>query len=249
MTSRVGPSRLLGAVCGLLAAAVAMGIAQLLAGISIPAASPVIAVGSVAINHTPLAVKDWATSTFGTNDKTVLLLGVFVVVFLYAMVVGILAVRRLSAGFAGLALFAIIGAAAALTRHDASAAYALPTIGGALAGAFAPARPLATIAAAAAALREGSIKGAACATGDFALALLFAGAAASLFEPWLFCDLFEPLFPDALFDLAIILLSALLGIGAAFKFSCWSAVQLFIFVFIFAIRSQILQPLPLVQVQ
>jgi DMSO/TMAO reductase YedYZ molybdopterin-dependent catalytic subunit len=137
MTSRVGPSRWLGAVCGLLAAAAAMGIAQLLAGISIPAASPVIAVGSVAINHTPLAVKDWATSTFGTNDKTVLLLGVFVVVFLYAMVVGILAVRRLSAGFAGLALFAIIGAAAALTRHDAWAGYALPTIGGALAGAFA----------------------------------------------------------------------------------------------------------------
>jgi DMSO/TMAO reductase YedYZ molybdopterin-dependent catalytic subunit len=137
MTSRVGPSRLMGAVCGLLAAAAAMGIAQLLAGISIPNASPVIAVGSVAINHTPLALKDWATSTFGTNDKTVLLLGVFVVVFLYAMVVGILAVRRMSAGFAGLAVFAIIGAAAALTRHGASAAYALPTIGGALAGAFA----------------------------------------------------------------------------------------------------------------
>jgi DMSO/TMAO reductase YedYZ molybdopterin-dependent catalytic subunit len=137
MTSRAGPSRLMGAVCGLLAAAAAMGIAQLLAGISIPNASPVIAVGSVAINHTPLALKDWATSTFGTNDKTVLLLGVFVVVFLYAMGVGILAVRRMSAGFAGLAVFAIIGAAAALTRHGASAAYALPTIGGALAGAFA----------------------------------------------------------------------------------------------------------------
>jgi DMSO/TMAO reductase YedYZ molybdopterin-dependent catalytic subunit len=127
-----------------------MGIAQLLAGITIPDASPVIAVGSVAINHTPLAVKDWATSTFGTNDKTVLLLGVFVVVFLYAMVVGILAVRRLSAGFAGLAVFAIIGAAAALTRHDASAAYALPTIVGALAGAFALYRLVVTARASAA---------------------------------------------------------------------------------------------------
>jgi DMSO/TMAO reductase YedYZ molybdopterin-dependent catalytic subunit len=137
MTSRVGPSRWVGALCGLLAAAAAMGIAQLLAGFTIPNASPVIAVGSVAINHTPLWLKDWATSHFGTNDKTVLLLGVFVVVFLYAMVVGMLAVRRLSVGFAGLALFAVIGAAAALTRHDASAGYALPTIGGALCGAFA----------------------------------------------------------------------------------------------------------------
>jgi len=151
MSSRVGPSRWLGALCGLLAAAVAMGIAQLLAGLSIPNASPVIAVGSVAINHTPLALKDWATATFGTNDKTVLLLGVFVVVFLYAMVVGILAMRRLSAGFAGLALFAVIGAAAALTRHAATPGYAFPTIGGALVGAFALYRLVVTAQATAAA--------------------------------------------------------------------------------------------------
>ena len=97
-----------------------MGIGQLFAGFTVPAASPVIDVGSVAIDHTPLPVKDWATSTFGTNDKTVLLAGVFVVVFLYAMLVGVLAMRRLALGFAGLAIFAGIGIAAALTRHDAS---------------------------------------------------------------------------------------------------------------------------------
>jgi DMSO/TMAO reductase YedYZ molybdopterin-dependent catalytic subunit len=137
MTSRAGLSRGWGAVCGLLAAALAMGIAQLIAGLSVPASSPVIDVGSVAINHTPLPVKVWATSTFGTNDKTVLLAGVFVVVFLYAMVVGALAARRLSLGFAGLAVFACIGIAAAVTRHGASPGYALPTVVGALAGAFA----------------------------------------------------------------------------------------------------------------
>ena len=137
MTTRVGLSRPLAALCGLLAAAVAMGIAQLLAGISAPNASPVDAVGSVAINHTPLPVKVWATSTFGTNDKTVLLLGVFVVVFVYAMVVGVLAARRLAWGFAGLALFAVLGIAAAVTRHGASPGYALPTVLGALVGAFA----------------------------------------------------------------------------------------------------------------
>ena len=137
MTSRTGLSRGWGALCGLLAAALAMGIAQLIAGISVPAASPVIDVGSVAINHTPLPVKVWATSTFGTNDKTVLLTGVFVVVFLYAMLVGVLAARRLALGFAGLALFACLGIAAAVTRHGANAGYALPTVVGALAGAFA----------------------------------------------------------------------------------------------------------------
>ena len=137
MTSRTGLSRGWGALCGLLAAALAMGIAQLIAGLSVPAASPVIDVGSVAINHTPLPVKVWATSTFGTNDKTVLLTGVFVVVFLYAMLVGVLAARRLALGFAGLALFACLGIAAAVTRHGANAGYALPTVVGALAGAFA----------------------------------------------------------------------------------------------------------------
>ncbi|HEY5400192.1 MAG TPA: molybdopterin-dependent oxidoreductase [Trebonia sp.] len=137
MTSRTGLSRRWGALCGLLAAALAMGIAQLIAGFTVPAASPVIDVGSVAINHTPLPVKVWATSTFGTNDKTVLLAGVFVVVFLYAMFVGVLAARRLSLGYAGLALFACIGIAAAVTRHGASPGYAAPTVVGALVGAFA----------------------------------------------------------------------------------------------------------------
>jgi len=140
MTSRTGLSRGWGALCGLLAAALAMGIAQLIAGLSVPAASPVIDVGSVAINHTPLPVKVWATSTFGTNDKTVLLTGVFVVVFLYAMLVGVLAARRLALGYAGLALFACLGIAAAVTRHGASPGYALPTVIGALAGAFALSR-------------------------------------------------------------------------------------------------------------
>ena len=103
MTARTGRLGRVGAawgtVCGVLAAAVAIGIAQLIAGLSIPNASPVIAVGQAAINLTPLPVKDWATSTFGTNDKNVLLTGVLVVVFLYSIVVGIVAMRRLSYGF------------------------------------------------------------------------------------------------------------------------------------------------------
>lgn len=135
--SRTGFARWWGAACGLLAAVAAIGIGQLFAGFTIPAASPVVAVGEAAIDHTPLPVKDWATSTFGTNDKTVLIAGVVVVVFLYSMLVGVLAMRRLALGFAGLTIFAGIGLAAALTRHDASGSYAVPTIFGAIAGAIA----------------------------------------------------------------------------------------------------------------
>ena len=137
MTSRTGFSGWWGAASGLLAAAAAMGVAQLLAGFTVPAASPVVTVGDVAIDHTPLAVKTWATSTFGTGDKTVLLAGVLVVVFLYSMLAGVLAMRRLAAGFAGLALFAALGLAASLTRHGASGSYAVPTLFGAAAGALA----------------------------------------------------------------------------------------------------------------
>jgi DMSO/TMAO reductase YedYZ molybdopterin-dependent catalytic subunit len=125
-----------GAGCGVLAAAVAMGVGQLLAGLTIPAASPVVAVGQAAIDLTPQPVKNWAISSFGADDKNVLLTGVVVVVFLYAIVVGIVAMRRLSLGFAGLAVFAALGLAAALTRPGASAGYLLPTLGGAAAGAF-----------------------------------------------------------------------------------------------------------------
>jgi DMSO/TMAO reductase YedYZ molybdopterin-dependent catalytic subunit len=140
MTTRNGFTRVRhsvwwGALSGALAAAVSMGIAQLVAGFTVPASSPVVAVGEAAIDHTPLAVKEWATSTFGTGDKTALLFGVFVVVFLYSMVVGALAMRRLWLGFAGLVLFAVLGIAAAVTRHGASGSYAVPTLFGAAAGA------------------------------------------------------------------------------------------------------------------
>jgi len=134
MTSKTGSIRWWGAACGLVAAAAAMGIGQLFAGFTVPAASPVVAVGGAAVDRTPLAVKDWATSTFGTSDKAVLLTGVLVVVFLYSILVGVLAMRRLALGFLGLAVFAGIGLAAALTRHGATGSYVLPTLFGAIAG-------------------------------------------------------------------------------------------------------------------
>ena len=137
MTTRSGFPRWWGAVCGLLAAAAAVGIGQLFAGFTVPAASPVVAVGGAAIDQSPQAVKDWAISTFGTADKTVLLGGVLVVVFLYSMAVGVLAMRRLALGFAGLVIFAGIGLAAALTRPNATGSYAVPTLFGAIAGAIA----------------------------------------------------------------------------------------------------------------
>ena len=131
------PSALAGAVVGVLTAAVAMGVGQLAAGLTVAQSSPVLAVGQAAIDLTPLPVKDFAISTFGTDDKTALLVGILVILAAFAAVIGILAVRRLALGLAGLAVFACIGLAAALTRPTATAAYVIPTLVGAAAGAFA----------------------------------------------------------------------------------------------------------------
>jgi DMSO/TMAO reductase YedYZ molybdopterin-dependent catalytic subunit len=128
---------LTGALVGLLAAAVAMGAAQFASGLGVPQSSPVLAVGQAAIDLTPPPVKDFAISEFGADDKTVLLGGILVVIALYAAVVGMLAVRRLAFGMWGLAIFASIGLAAALTRPTATAGYVVPTLVGAAAGAFA----------------------------------------------------------------------------------------------------------------
>ena len=131
------PSALAGAVAGVLTAAVAMGVGQLAAGLTVAQSSPVLAVGQAAIDLTPLPVKDFAISTFGANDKTALLVGILVILAAFAAVIGILAVRRLAFGLAGLGVFACIGLAAALTRPTATVEYVIPTLVGAAAGAFA----------------------------------------------------------------------------------------------------------------
>jgi DMSO/TMAO reductase YedYZ molybdopterin-dependent catalytic subunit len=131
------PRALTGAVVGLLAAAVAIGAGQLASGLGVPQSSPVLAVGQAAIDLTPLPVKDFAISAFGANDKTALLGGILLILAGYAAVVGMLAVRRLAFGMGGLAVFACIGLAAALTRPTADPGYVVPTLVGAAAGAAA----------------------------------------------------------------------------------------------------------------
>jgi DMSO/TMAO reductase YedYZ molybdopterin-dependent catalytic subunit len=138
-------------IAGLLAAAVAVGVGQLVAGLVAPDSSPVVAVGEASIDLTPPPVKDFAISAFGTNDKLVLVTGILAVLAIFAAIVGALAVRRLWYGMAGLAAFTVIGLAAALTRPTAGPAYALATLAGGAAAAVAlwllvqaiPARPLA----------------------------------------------------------------------------------------------------------
>jgi DMSO/TMAO reductase YedYZ molybdopterin-dependent catalytic subunit len=128
---------LAGAVSGLLAAAAALGVAQLVAGITGPLGSPVVAVGEVAINLTPVPVKDFVIAHVGSHDKQVLVAGILIVLAAFAAVMGMLALRRIGYGLAGLAVFGVLGVAAAITRPNASAADLVPTLVGVVVAAVA----------------------------------------------------------------------------------------------------------------
>ena len=91
---------------GLLTGAVALGVAELAAGVTGPNGAPVIAVGETAINLTPIPVKEFAIAHFGTHDKQALVAGIVVLLAAFAALIGVLAVRRLGYGLAGLAVFA-----------------------------------------------------------------------------------------------------------------------------------------------
>lgn len=119
-----------GALLGVLTAAVALGIAQLMAGFTGSQTSPVLAVASAAVNLTPGPVKDFAVGHFGSNDKNVLIVGILVILFIFALLIGVVALRRLGYGFFGLAVFAAVGALAAATRPGATGSALTPTLVG-----------------------------------------------------------------------------------------------------------------------
>src|SRR5580658_11383616 len=103
-----------GALAGILAAAVALGVAELAAALISASSAPVIAVGETAINLTPIPVKEFAITHFGSHDKQALLAGIEAMLIGFAAVIGIAAVRRIAYGLAGLAVFAVIGVSAAI---------------------------------------------------------------------------------------------------------------------------------------
>src|SRR5439155_1162299 len=73
---REGPAGIIGGAIGLLSAAVAVAVGHLMAGLVGGTSSPVIAVGSTAIDASPGWLKSYAIRTFGTNDKAVLVAGI-----------------------------------------------------------------------------------------------------------------------------------------------------------------------------
>ena len=123
-----------GAITGVLAAAIALGVAMLVSAFVRPQASPIIAVGGQAINLTPTPVKEFAVAHFGTNDKTMLLGGMYVTIALIAMVIGWLARRKLIVGVIGIGAFGVLGAVVALIQPASRTTDVIPALVGGIAG-------------------------------------------------------------------------------------------------------------------
>lgn len=101
---------------GLLSALAGLGVGHLVAGLLLPAASPVLVVGSAVIDLTPTPVKTWAIRTFGTADKPILIGSVALGVLLLSLLAGIVARRSFKGGATLLGLMAAVAAFAAWTR-------------------------------------------------------------------------------------------------------------------------------------
>lgn len=126
----------LGAIAGILTGGIAVAVSYVVAGFTGADSGSVVAVGELSIDQTPPAVKNFAIDHFGSNDKFVLLIGIGVVLTIFAAIIGILALRKLWYGMAGLAVFTAIGVIAAITRPNAGPSAVLPTVIGAAVGAF-----------------------------------------------------------------------------------------------------------------
>ena len=118
---RPAPSR--AAIAGVVAAAAALGLSELVAGV-LTAPSLIAAVGGFVIDHQPPGAKDLVVSLFGDNDKLALEILIVVASLGIGAVLGLAARRTFAIGAAGFGAFAGFGFWAALGDPSAAAASA-----------------------------------------------------------------------------------------------------------------------------
>ena len=120
-----------GAIVGVLAGAAALGAAEMLAAFVGSTSSPVVAVADAIVAASPRWLTSFAIRTFGSSDKTALLIGIVVVLAIVAAVVGAASVRRPRLATAGFVVLGATGAAAAVTRPGNDLLDAIPSLAGA----------------------------------------------------------------------------------------------------------------------
>jgi DMSO/TMAO reductase YedYZ molybdopterin-dependent catalytic subunit len=121
-------------IAGVAAAAVGLGVAELV-GIPFGArADARTAIGSVVVDLTPGPVKEWAIQTLGSLDKLFVAVVVLVVIATIAAIAGTLETQRRPLGSAVIAAAGVLGCIAVLSRQGATALDTIPTVAGAVCG-------------------------------------------------------------------------------------------------------------------
>ncbi|WP_039800503.1 molybdopterin-dependent oxidoreductase [Nocardia araoensis] len=121
-------------VAGIVSAGLTLGVAELLAAFLGPDSAPLHLLGSAVVDHTPDRVREWAITTFGTEDKAALYLIMGVITVLVAGVAGAIERTTRAAGSWLFVVFGVITAWVAVARTGLSAA--LPTVVGVAVGVY-----------------------------------------------------------------------------------------------------------------
>ncbi|WP_225725031.1 MULTISPECIES: molybdopterin-dependent oxidoreductase [unclassified Nocardia] len=122
-------------LAGLVSAGLTLGIAELLSALFGPDSEPLNVLGRTVVDGTPSGLREWAISSFGTHDKTVLYLSMAVVAVLAAGLIGAIERTTRAAGTILLVAFGLLTALFAANRAGLSAA--LPIVIGVIAGGYA----------------------------------------------------------------------------------------------------------------
>ena len=125
---------LVSAATEFLATAVVIGVTTLAAGLLKSTVSPVSAMGTIFIDRTPAVLRGFALHHFGTHGRTVLLLGMYAVIAVIAIAIGVAARRAAAFGVVGVAAFALVTAFVAVTRPASHVSDVMPAVIGGLAG-------------------------------------------------------------------------------------------------------------------
>ncbi|MFG1926696.1 molybdopterin-dependent oxidoreductase [Cryptosporangium sp. NPDC048952] len=123
--------RVLAALAGIAAAAIGVGVAELVAAFVGPSSSPLTAVAGAVVDLVPHSLEQFGVQTFGSWDKPLLTLVIIVVLAGVAALAGILAQRRIGFGLGVIAAFAAVGCLAAIGRPDSTSYAVIPTLVGA----------------------------------------------------------------------------------------------------------------------
>jgi DMSO/TMAO reductase YedYZ molybdopterin-dependent catalytic subunit len=107
--------------------AVALGLTELFAGLSKSIPSAISSIGAVVVDITPGWLESFAISTFGTADKAVLAIGIFVVALLIGWFLGRASSRSPIPVIVGFGLFAVLGISAQLAEQESEPALVVAT--------------------------------------------------------------------------------------------------------------------------